>query len=114
MDPVKLTFITQVDCHLCDQARPVIDRVLDAAEGRYDIAFEELSLPDHPELTEKYSEYVPVVLVDGIQHASFTVREDRLAHAVVQAVNKRKSNDGKLKKPGIMARLRNRIAGTNQ
>ncbi|MGO1434600.1 MAG: glutaredoxin family protein [Canibacter sp.] len=113
MDPVQLTLITQVDCSLCDAARPVIERVREAAEGRFELEYSELNLQHHPELVEKYSEYVPVVLVDGKQHASFTVREDKLAHAIVAAVDERKRNDGHKKKPGFMQRLRDRATGNN-
>jgi hypothetical protein len=104
VDPIELTFITQVNCHLCDEARVVIDRVREAAKGFAELSYQELSLQDHPELAEHYSEYVPVVLVDKKQHASFVVREDKLAHAIVAARDERLRNRGHAKKPGFFQR----------
>jgi Glutaredoxin-like domain (DUF836) len=74
----RITLIGKPGCHLCDDAREVIERVA-ADTGA---AWEELSILDDPELAERYWEHIPVVLVDGEQHDFWRVDEHRLRSAV--------------------------------
>ena len=106
---VQITLITQNQCHLCDDARAVIHRVIDAGRDFTDIRLIETSLVDHPELAEQYAEFVPVVLVDGRQHATFSVREDRLAQAIVRARDERDRQGGAPQRPGPVRRLLRRL-----
>ena len=52
----RITLIGKPGCHLCDDARAVVERV--AAETG--TAWEELSILDDPELREQYAEQIPV------------------------------------------------------
>jgi len=70
--------ISKPGCHLCDQAREVIERV--ARDLR--VQWEERSLLDDPELSAAYWEQIPVTLVDGAQHDYWGVDEDRLRAAL--------------------------------
>lgn len=74
----RITLIGKPGCHLCDDARVVIERV--AAE--VGASWEELSILDHPELAEQYWESIPVILVDGRQHDYWRVDESRLRKAL--------------------------------
>jgi glutaredoxin len=74
----RITLIGKPGCHLCDDARVVIERV--AADTGVDV--EEWSILDDPELSEKYWEQIPVVLVDGEQHDFWRVDEQRLRAAL--------------------------------
>jgi glutaredoxin-like protein DUF836 len=74
----RITLIGKPGCHLCDDARAVIERVA-ADTGT---AWEELSILDDPALAERYWEHIPVVLVDGEQHDFWRVDEQRLRSAV--------------------------------
>jgi glutaredoxin len=68
-------------CHLCDDARDVVARVCDEAG----VAWAEVDLDDAATpaaVRERYSEYVPVVTVDGVQQAFWRVDARRLARAV--------------------------------
>jgi hypothetical protein len=76
--PPRITLIGKPGCHLCDDARTVIERV--AGESR--TGWQELSILDDPELARQYAEHIPVVLVDGEQHDFFRVDEDRLRAAL--------------------------------
>ena len=68
-------------CHLCDDARLVVERVAtDLA-----VPWEERSILDDEELLEQYAEQIPVVLVDGRQHTFWRVDEARLRAAVSTA-----------------------------
>jgi Glutaredoxin-like domain (DUF836) len=74
----RITLIGKPGCHLCDDARVVIERVA-ADTGT---AWEELSILDDPGLAEQYWEHIPVVLVDGEQHDFWRVDEQRLRSAL--------------------------------
>ena len=76
--PVRITLIAKPGCHLCDDARTVIERVAaDLAVG-----WEERSIADEPVLAEQYWEQIPVTLVDGRQHDYWRVDEGRLRAAL--------------------------------
>jgi glutaredoxin-like protein DUF836 len=74
----RITLIGKPGCHLCDDARDVVERV--AADTGTD--WNELSILDDPALAEQYWEHIPVVLVDGEQHDFWRVDEARLRAAV--------------------------------
>ena len=70
----RITLIGKPGCHLCDDARAVIERVA-REEG---VECEELNMLDDPELVARYAEQIPVTLVDGRQHDYWRVDENRL------------------------------------
>jgi hypothetical protein len=73
-----VTLIGKPGCHLCDQARAVVEKV--AAE--LGAVVEERDITRDKELYRKYWEQIPVVLVDGAQHDFWRVDEDRLRRAL--------------------------------
>lgn len=75
---IRITLITKPGCHLCDDARAVVEKV--AAETSAEV--EEINMLEHPDLVAKYAEQIPVTLVDGRQHDYWRVDEDRLRRAV--------------------------------
>jgi glutaredoxin len=74
----RITLIGRPGCHLCDDAREIIERV--AADSGTE--WEELSVLDDEDLLDRYAEQIPVVLVDGEQHTFWKVDESRLRAAV--------------------------------
>lgn len=80
--PRTLTLLGRPGCHLCDDARTVLERVV--AEHR-ELRFEERSILDDPALQERYAEQIPVVLIDGRVHAVWRVDADRLRAALAEA-----------------------------
>jgi len=74
----RITLITKPGCHLCDEARDVIERVA----RDLDVQWVEHSLLDDPALSAAYSEQIPVILVDGEQHDYWGVDEGRLRAAL--------------------------------
>jgi hypothetical protein len=74
----RVTLIGKPGCHLCDDARLVVERV--AAETGTE--WEERSVLDDADLAARYAEEIPVVLVDGEQHAFWRVDEARLRDAL--------------------------------
>jgi glutaredoxin len=70
----RLTLYTRPGCHLCDDAKAVLDRVA-AATGE---GFTEVSIEGDEELEEEYGFRIPVLLLDGKEHGYWRVEEDRL------------------------------------
>jgi hypothetical protein len=74
----RVTLYGKPGCHLCDDARAVVERVCaDLGES-----FEEISILDDPALLDRYGEEIPVTLVDGRQHDFWRVDEQRLRAAL--------------------------------
>ena len=75
---MRVTLYSRQGCHLCDDARAVIERVCsDLGES-----FEEIDIDGDPELQERFGDEVPVTYVDGKQHDFWRVSEDRLRAAL--------------------------------
>lgn len=73
-----VTLIGKPGCHLCDDARAVVEQV--AAETG--AAVEERDITQDEELHRRYWEQIPVVLVDGEQHTFWRVDPARLRRAL--------------------------------
>jgi glutaredoxin len=74
----RVTLIGRSGCHLCDEARTVVERVC----ADLGVGWEERSVDDDPALARQYSDQVPVTLVDGAQHDFWRVSEERLRAAL--------------------------------
>lgn len=76
----RITVISRGGCHLCDAAREVVQRVAqDTGAG-----WVEVDVDTDPELLRRWSEQVPVTLVDGEQHDYWRVDEARLRAALAR------------------------------
>ena len=74
----RITLYSRPGCHLCDDARAVIERVCaDLGES-----YVEHSIDDDPALQQRYGHEIPVTLVDGRQHDFWRVDETRLRAAL--------------------------------
>jgi glutaredoxin len=74
----RITLIGREGCHLCDDAREVVRRVADDTG----VGWVEVFVDADPDLLRRYSDQVPVVLVDGAQHDFWRVDETRLRRAL--------------------------------
>ena len=74
----SITLLTRPGCHLCEQVREVIARV--AAE--VGVPWSERDITQSEEDLRKYSEMIPVTLIDGVQHDFWRVSEQRLRRAL--------------------------------
>ena len=72
--PPRVLLYTKPGCHLCDDARAVVDAVCAELGEQYD----EVDITSSPALTARYGEEIPVTLVDGVQHDYWRVDPDRL------------------------------------
>lgn len=74
----RITLVGKPGCHLCDDARVVIEQVCaDTGES-----YAEVSIYDDLEMADLYWEQIPVTLVDGVQHAFWRVDAARLRAAL--------------------------------
>ncbi len=74
----RVRLLTKPGCHLCDDARAVVNAVCaDLGE-----AVDEVDISTHPDLLEQYREQIPVIFVDGEQHDFWRVDPDRLRRAL--------------------------------
>ena len=72
-----VTFVTRAGCSLCAEAQPVVERLA----GRTGTALEILDVDADPAL-RRWSDHVPVVLLDGVEHSRWWVDEAALAKAL--------------------------------
>ena len=74
----RITLYSRPGCHLCDDARAVIERVCADLGEEY----VEVSVDNDPQLIERFGEEIPVTFVDGRQHDFWRVDEARLRTAL--------------------------------
>jgi glutaredoxin len=74
----RVTLYSRPGCHLCDDARTVVEAVC-AELGE---SYVEISIADDPDLLRRYGEEIPVTLVDGAQHDFWRVDPARLRAAL--------------------------------
>jgi len=74
----RITLLGRPGCHLCDDARAVIERV--AAE--LGVGWEERDITASEEDLREYWDKIPVTLVDGVQIDFWRVSESRLRAAL--------------------------------
>jgi len=68
----KVTLYTRAGCHLCDDAR----KVLDSARARAEFELEILDIDADQELRRLYNEEVPVIAIDGIKAFKYRLTQD--------------------------------------
>ena len=76
--PAVVTFVTRAGCHLCEVAEPVVRAAAESAGVRFELRDVDASEADRRAWTDK----VPVVLLDGREHAYWTVDEAALRRAL--------------------------------
>ena len=72
--PLSVTLYGKPDCHLCDDARVVLERL------RPELGFglQEVDITSDDELHRRYLERIPVVTLDGDELFDFFVDEEAL------------------------------------
>lgn len=77
-------------CHLCDDAREAIQEVIDDFSKRHsttEITLVEQSILEDEALSDRYFEEIPVIFINGKQHAYWRVDSERLTRALFALVN---------------------------
>jgi glutaredoxin len=74
----RVRLLSKPGCHLCDDARAVIEAVCaDLGE-----TYEEIDITAEADLMRRYGEEIPVTFVDGRQHDFWRVDPARLRAAL--------------------------------
>lgn len=74
----RVTLYSRPGCHLCDDARAVIEKVC----ADLGTSYTEVDIDQDPALQRKYGEEIPMTFVDGRQHDFWRVDETRLRAAL--------------------------------
>jgi glutaredoxin len=77
--------VSRSGCHLCDVAEDALARVIARFSAEHpDIGYgvERLDVDQDPELLAKYSDEVPVLLLNGRQLAFWRIDEERVFSAM--------------------------------
>lgn len=77
---LRITLLGKPGCHLCDDARVVIERVA----SDVGVGWVEIDITGDVDLQAKWWDQIPVILVDGVQHDFWRVDETRLRKALAQ------------------------------
>lgn len=72
---MRLTIYSKPGCHLCDEMKAVVHRVIDS---RADSPLDEIDISTDPSLLDRYGLEVPVLLIDGFKVAKYRVSEEEL------------------------------------
>ena len=78
MSDTRVRLYSRPGCHLCDDARAVVERVCADLGTSYD----EVDITTSRELMNAYADQIPVTFVDGKQHDFWRVDETRLRRAL--------------------------------
>jgi thiol-disulfide isomerase/thioredoxin len=71
-----LTLYSRPGCHLCDEMKTVVQRVVRA--NKAPIAVEEVDISSSRDLEARYGLEIPVLLVDGRKVAKYRVTDGEL------------------------------------
>ena len=74
----RVDLVAKAGCHLCDEARAVVERVC----GELGVEWAERNLGPSPDDPAAFAEMVPVVLVNGVVHGYWRIDEVRLRRAL--------------------------------
>jgi glutaredoxin len=83
---ISLTLLTKPGCHLCEEAKTVVDSVLDQFKSQHSaespIELTEVNILEDQALLEKYGEEIPVLQINGQTHAYWRIDAERLTETL--------------------------------
>jgi glutaredoxin len=87
---IQLTLFTKPGCHLCEEAKTVVDSVVDKFKSEHSsenpIELTEVNILEDQALLEKYGEEIPVLQINGATHAYWKIDSERLIAALNELV----------------------------
>jgi glutaredoxin len=78
MNPVEVEIYSRPGCHLCDEAKIVIERV----HRRVAFGLKVINVETDKDFEKEYGEQVPVVLINGIKAFKYRVDETEFENKV--------------------------------
>jgi glutaredoxin len=88
--PPRVLLYGRPGCHLCDDARAVVEAICAELGESYD----EVDITTSPELASRFAEEIPVTFVDGRQHDFWRVDPQRLRAALAAPPDPRDGDAG--------------------
>jgi glutaredoxin len=89
-NPISLTLFTKHGCHLCEEAKSVVETAIDKFKSEYSpakpIELIEVNILEDQALLEKYGEEIPVLQINGATHAYWRIDSERLITALNELV----------------------------
>jgi glutaredoxin len=79
---VRLTIYGKPGCHLCDEMKMLVHRVVAERGNGAAIALDEVDISTDRELLALYGLEIPVLLIDGAKVAKYRVSEEELRRMV--------------------------------
>jgi glutaredoxin len=87
---ISLTLLTKPGCHLCEEAKTVVDLAIDKFKSEHSsenpIELTEVNILEDQALLEKYGEEIPVLKINGATHAYWRIDSERLIAALNELV----------------------------
>lgn len=80
MSESRVTLLSKPGCHLCDDARVVIE----AVSAELGVGWVEVDITTDADLHARWWEQIPVTMVDGVQHDFWRVDAARLRAALTR------------------------------
>lgn len=82
---IELTLIGKPGCHLCEDAEAAVERVLGSFLPNHpsvSVSLAEKNILDDAELAARYSEEIPVLLINGKVHNYWRIDEERFSRVL--------------------------------
>ena len=87
---IALTLLTKPGCHLCEEAKTVVDSVIGKFKSEHSsenpIELTEVNILEDQALLERYGEEIPVLEINGATHAYWRIDSERLIAALNELV----------------------------
>jgi len=75
---VRLTIYSKPGCHLCDEMKSLVHRIIAQQPNDHAIALDEIDISSDSALVDRYGLEIPVLLIDGKKVAKYRVSETEL------------------------------------
>ena len=75
---MRLTIYSKPGCHLCDEMKSLVHRVVAEHSNTHGISIDEIDISTDRDLLDRYGLDIPVLLIDGKKVAKYRVAEEEL------------------------------------
>lgn len=79
---MRLTIYSKPGCHLCDEMKSLVHRVISRQSGSNAVPVDEIDISSDQTLLDRYGLEVPVLLIDGKKVAKYRVSEEELTRMI--------------------------------
>ena len=75
---MRLTIYSKPGCHLCDEMKSLVHRVISRHSVNHVISVDEIDISTNLALLDRYGLEIPVLLIDGRKVAKYRISEEEL------------------------------------